>query len=609
MSSRLLAAPLAAPLAVAVLLAAGCTPDAAPAHPQRQHTTVPGIHLAAHQADCAGLVRELRAAAARDVASWGPGRRDLPDFAGGARAGDPAGAASAAGPPSSSGFSGTNVHEAGADEPDLVKTDGRRIVTVHGGVLRVVDAASRTETGRVDLKLGPGHADLLLAGDRALVLARGHARWRGPADPAALMPAPPGRTDLLLVDLGGVPRVAARYGIDATLVDARLTGTAARVVVRNSPRFTFPRRLPADGPPADRLPASRDAVGAAPVEAWLPRYDLTVGGVRREGHVACDRVRTPPRHTGSSLVTLLTFDLARPVLDDGDPTTVVADGDTVYATPTSLYLTHGDGEDTQILRFDTSGPGTPYRAGGEVPGRLLNQYALSEWNGHLRVATTLGSGDRSSSSLHVLRVDQGNLTEVGAVHGLGRTEQIHAVRFVEDRGYVVTFRRTDPLYAVDLRDPRRPRVTGELKIPGYSAHLQPVGPGRLIGIGQDATSDGRVTGSQVSLFDVGDPARPARLAQHRVADSWSEAENDPHAVLWWPATELLVVPLHREARSTALALRVHDGGLTKAGEIRQRDGSPIRRSLVAGGALWTMSDTGLQVNDLTTLARIASLPA
>ena len=166
-------------------------------------------------------------------------------------------------------------------------------------------------------------------------------------------------------------------------------------------------------------------------------------------------------------------------------------------------------------------------------------------------------------------------------------------------------------------DPAEPRVTGELKIPGYSAHLQPIGPGRLVGIGQDADDQGVQRGTQVSLFDVQDPAAPSRLAQHRIRDAWSEAEADAHAVLWWPATKLLVVPVQRYAdrssRTEALALRVGDAGLTRIGEVThpgaENDDRTIRRTLVVGTDLWTVSGAGLQANDLDSLRKLAWLPA
>ncbi|WP_344982410.1 beta-propeller domain-containing protein, partial [Streptosporangium fragile] len=198
--------------------------------------------------------------------------------------------------------------------------------------------------------------------------------------------------------------------------------------------------------------------------------------------------------------------------------------------------------ETEVHRFDITAPGAPrYVSSGKVPGRLLNQYSLSEHEGHLRVATTSTSGRSSSSAVYVLRAD--TLGKVGEVGGLGNGERIYSVRFIGPVGYVVTFKQVDPLYTLDLRDPAAPGKTGELKITGYSAYLHPAGDGRLIGVGQEASEQGRTLGTQVSLFDVSDPANPRRLSQLFQKDSGSEAEWDPHAFLYWAKTGTAVLPL------------------------------------------------------------------
>ena len=156
-----------------------------------------------------------------------------------------------------------------------------------------------------------------------------------------------------------------------------------------------------------------------------------------------------------------------------------------------------------------------------MPGSLLNQFSLSEHEGILRAATTVGFGPDAESRVTTLERRDGRLVKRGDVGGLGRGERIYAVRFIGDVGYVVTFRQVDPLYTIDLADPDRPRVLGELKIPGYSAYLHPVGDDLLLGVGQDATDQGRLQGLQISLFDVSDLARPARLQQLRLGERWS----------------------------------------------------------------------------------------
>jgi uncharacterized secreted protein with C-terminal beta-propeller domain len=270
-----------------------------------------------------------------------------------------------------------------------------------------------------------------------------------------------------------------------------------------------------------------------------------------------------------------------------------------------------------------------------VPGRLLNQYSMSEYQGNLRIATTtapplrVGPADEplpaptgeSSSGVYVLSAD--TLRQVGAVTGLGRGERIYSVRFIGPVGYCVTFKQVDPLYTLDLRDPAAPKVTGELKITGYSAYLHPAGDGRLIGIGQEASEQGRTRGTQVSLFDVSDPANPRRLSQMFQKDSGSEAEWDPHAFLYWPKTGLAVLPLNtwtdpNNPQAVAQVLKISDSAVTAVGKVANPPVKPaangftydpgIRRIMIIGDSLWTVSDTGLKVVDAATLADQAWIP-
>lgn len=619
---------------VAALPLAGCTADPEP-KPEPTRTGTSAFRLVAFDS-CERLTDDLRAAAKEAVGPWGfpgdGGSRPEIFAQGGARAATAAEGASALSQDQE--FSGTNVHEQGVDEPDIVKTDGRRIVTVDGGVLRVVDAGTRRQVGKLDLGVG-GDTDLLLAGDRALVLVSG---FGGTAMPRRAPGDGPERTSpqVLLVDLAGQPRVLSRFEGEGRLVDARQTGTVARVVLRTAPRISFPDVVTSSDDEGDRVEANRKTVEDAPGDAWLPTWTVTTGSTVAKGKIDCGRVSRPPAYSGASMISVHTFDLAAPSLGDGDPVGVVADADTVYGTPTGLYIASDQRwrldtwrgrdnrtvpEQTEIHRFDVTGAAKPaYAASGAVPGWLVNQYALSEWDGRLRVATTLDS--KQVSAVRVLERRGGELAQVGVVDGLGKGERIYSVRFIGPRGYVVTFKQTDPLYSVDLSDPAKPEVTGELKITGYSAHLQPAGDGRLLGIGQEATTTGRTQGTQVSLFDVSDAAEPRRLAQHHLPGSSSEAEWDPHALLWWPKTQTLVVPVmsHGGAAAgpanSAMALRVTDDGIEQTGMLSQplddrpqRGWSPgIRRSLVVGQTLWTMSEAGLMASDLSTLDRVGWVP-
>ncbi|GGM83803.1 beta-propeller domain-containing protein [Dactylosporangium sucinum] len=610
----------------------GCTADKprpapSPAGPQ----PAPALKLVAFES-CDDLLAGLRAAAQEAVGPWGlgVGRGGVwLDGATGDMARAAGGAEAKAAAPGAETFSGTNTHEVGVDEPDLVKTDGKRIVTLTGGgVLKIVDVAAKRVTGELSVagaadtngKRAAMAANLLLSGDRVLVLGYDYGGGGIAEDVKDARAA--GGPQVTLVDIAGAPKVIGRYTTDGALVDARQVGSTARVVVRSTPRLRFPDTSKLKNDEA-RLAANRSAIAAAPLADWLPRWDAEdATGRHTSGQVDCAAVSRPERYSGTAMLTVLSFDLAAPALGGGDPVTVVADGDTVYANGPSLYVASDqrwrvampmartvarpEPPRTELFKFDISGSGKPrYVASGEVPGWLLNQYSLSEWDGYLRVATTDADdqGRQTSSTVYVLKQDGGRLAEAGHVGGLGKGERIYSVRFIATVGYVVTFRQTDPLYTLDLSSPAAPKVVGELKITGYSAYLHPAGAGRLIGVGQEASEQGRVQGTQISLFDVHDPAKPTRLARHQVPKASSEAEFDPHAFLFWPQTGLLVVPLYQQQEQGALVLRVGDATVAPVGTVRHPGQySVIRRSLVIGGTLWTVSDAGLQANDAATLA-------
>lgn len=537
----------------------------------------------------------------------------------------------------------TNVQEAGVDEPDVVKTDGKRIVSITDGVLRVIDVASRAQTAtvRLDTTNGGGYpTQMLVEGDRALVvLNAGMVMYDHPGIvPGKGRPVPtdtfPYSSQLLLVDLTGAGKVLATLAVDGSYLDARQVGSVARVVVRSTPRLQF--RYPAGDLSMTALQMeNREVVTDSTIQDWLPRYRLTEGGATSSGQLtSCADVSHPVDYTASGMLTVLTFDLKKD-LGTGDPVTIVADGSTVYGTDKNLYVADDHmmtqmpdgppaGSRTELYQFDISKPGKPVHvATGAVDGGLLNQYSLSEHDGNLRVATTTFAQGGSQSGITVLSRKGNELTKVGSVGGLGAGERIYAVRFLGDTAYVVTFRQTDPLYTVDLRDPAAPRVTGELKITGYSAYLHPAGDGRLIGVGQEAGETGGTQGAQISLFDTSDPAGARRLAQYHMPSTWSDVEQDPHAFLYWPDKDLVIVPVSGGAvdengqpmeQTGALVLRLKDNMFEQAGMIRhvsERYGNmpiPPRRAIVIGDELWTLSEAGAMVNNLDSLAQLAWMP-
>ncbi|WP_433477836.1 beta-propeller domain-containing protein [Spirillospora sp. CA-142024] len=610
------------PAAAILLLTgiAGCSGSSGDGTRDRP-SQAPPVRLVAYDT-CDRLHEELQRATADKVGPYG--LDDAPALPADGTWALRKGPSAAEAPGQAPDHSTTNSHEPGADEPDQVKTDGRRIVTVADGRLRVIDPATRKVTGTLQLPGGTRYDDaqLLLSGARVLVLTRSAQMipFDKPVPGRSPLPSPDQATRLTLVDLSGAPKVVGSMTSGGDYLDARQTGSTVRVVVRSRPRIHFPGGNGEKKATAE----NRKAVWEAPLDAWLPAFQLDGGQTYR---TPCDQVSRPSSYAGASMLTVLTFDLSNG-LGDPQPIAVTADGSTVYGNGKSLYVTgtppqlftwpRGKNVEphTDVYKFDVSGSGRPrYVASGSVKGFLLNQYSMSEQDGNLRIATTTSQNEQdrrsSQSSVYVLAERGAGFTEVGRIGGLGKGERIHSVRFIGTTAYVVTFRQTDPLYVVDLKDPRHPRVTGELKINGYSAYLHPMADGKLLGVGQDADATGRTTGLQVSLFDVS--GTPRRISVHRLPETTSQAEFDPHAFLYWPKTGLTVVPvMPRDARAAeALALKVADGRITEAGTVRHpgkdyRTG--VTRSLVVGDTLWTFSPGGARAVDASTLKNADWLP-
>lgn len=587
--------------------------------------------------------------------------------------------AGAAAPAEGADFTGTNVQEAGVDEPDLVKTDGSRMVVTAGGKLQILDVSGTTPTLVKTVELPPDQwaTDLFLVGDRVYLTTSG---WTEVAfSDADIMPRWGGTptTRIIEVDLAS-GTIGRTLEFEGSQLSAREIDGTIRFVL-SSATGQFPFLFPSS-PEAEESAkaANQDLLRKSTIDQWLPSYRLVDGeSLIEQGRlVDCERFHLPGEFSGFGTVAVLTVD-ADSGLDPVDSLAVLTDGQTVYASTSRLTvatqrwpeydndgsLIEDEGFSAGLHSFDISDPGTTaYTGSGSVRGHLLSQYSLSEYEGFLRVATTdgspWGSSSTSESFVTVFEERDGALNQVGQVGGLGKTEQIFAVRFLGPQAFVVTFRQTDPLYSVDLADPANPKVVGELKIPGYSAYLHPVGDGTLIGIGQDADEQGSTLGAQISVFDVKDPANPQRLSQLALgANSYSAVEGDPRAFNWLVEGRLALVPIswwgwnedtQTEANgSAAVVVRVNqDGSLTELGRVSHPttdqcetgileegrepaegdsvEGSTgiaapspdycwsfqpeIRRTVVIGETLYSISDSGVKANTLEGLTETAWIP-
>ncbi|MEM5773192.1 MAG: beta-propeller domain-containing protein [Candidatus Aenigmatarchaeota archaeon] len=228
------------------------------------------------------------------------------------------------------------------------------------------------------------------------------------------------------------------------------------------------------------------------------------------------------------------------------------------------------------------------KALGSVPGIPLNQFSLDEYQGYLRIATTVGSGSQSANDVYVL---DSSLSLVGSIQDLGLGERIYSVRFIQDKGYVVTFKQIDPFYVLDLAEPSQPKMKGELKIPGYSSYLHPLAENRILGIGME---DWKV---KVSLFDVSSAESPKEISKYSLSESWSDILSTHHAFLLDSKHKIFFLPASQGGY--IFSYDNDELKLKKAvSEIR------ARRAVYIGDYLYIIGDDKIVVLDETNWERV-----
>jgi uncharacterized secreted protein with C-terminal beta-propeller domain len=475
-------------------------------------------------------------------------------------------------------------------------------------------------------------------------------------------------TDVVVVSLANpqVPSVVNTFSFQGQEQAARLINGQVVLTLTNQPRL--PWVYAGSGSPAAQkaaTAANRAVIRSSKASEWLPSTTVTTGRGKSAKTVMRGASCAGTYHTASSsglgTVSVVSLD---PTSDaPGNEVTVVGNAENVYVSATQLYVaTTGwryqsgwtcppspfeacpmepadvpagppsDGASTDIYGFDISNPSEPqYIGSGSVPGTLIGQYAMSEYDGYLRVATTVGEPtpapvdggtappQLSDNVVSVLQAQDNALVVVGKLEGLGSGEKIYSVRFEGALGYVVTFNQVDPLYVVNLSNPVQPVLAGQVSLSGYSSFLQPLSTGLLLGVGQAVDQTLAPQGLQVEVFDVSDPASPSLVSQQQLSSgATSAAEYDPHALLWWPQSGLLVLPVNDYSgsgpTSAADVWTVSSSGtLDQVGTLAQpgssENGYPeIERAMIVGNDIYTLSEQGVMANDMSSLSQLAWLP-
>ncbi|MBA7502638.1 hypothetical protein ES706_01231 [subsurface metagenome] len=411
-------------------------------------------------------------------------------------------------------YSTTNIQVEGVDEADIVKSDGKYIYVVSGNKVVIIDAYP-AEGARIlsEIETNESPIELFINGDKLVVL---------------------GRAFVKVYDVSNRenPLLTRDVSFDGQYFDSRMVGSHVYVII-NSPAIydnkIYLPNISSNG--------NTKTVPATEIYYFENTHDYSYG---------------------------FTTIMAINTQDDGaeikSETFLIGATQNIFVSSNNIYITYTDycvyplmersnetsdpETETTIIHKISIADGTiEYKSEGEVPGHVLNQFSMDEYQEHFRIATT--TGWMGQSNVYVL---DGNLDIVGRLEGLAPGERIYSARFIGSRAYLVTFKKVDPLFVIDMEDPNNPRVLGELKIPGYSDYLHPYDETHLIGVGKDAVDMGSFAwyqGVKIALFDVSDPENPIEISKYMIGDRGTDsyALQDHKAFLFSRSKNLLVLPI------------------------------------------------------------------
>ncbi|MEE8397866.1 MAG: beta-propeller domain-containing protein [Desulfobacterales bacterium] len=476
-------------------------------------------------------------------------------------------------------YSQTNTQESGVAESDRTKTDGTYMYVADDRKITIIEAVPANAMSLVSTIDVNGSVGELYLFDGILVVlyipdGSGGNSWSGTnlsgqADVGLPYWLPVDtQTGIMLVDVSepSTPGIIQEVRADGSLLSSRLTGGKLHVVQQYLPDLP-PLELYYDGTQADRdevIDANTESLDPLSLDDLIPFYETVDenGNTIDSGRlVAVEDFYQPDDPEGGSIIALMTFDMNnadQPFQSVG----LIADAHLVYASTESLYTgaTVWDGsagfvadydqrQQTVIHKFDLTGEAVRIKGTGRVQGQALNQFSFSEYEGVLRVATTTGRRWGSSTlSNHVYCLEEtgGALETIGRLEGLAPGEKLYAARFLGPRGFLVTYVKIDPLFTLDLSDPTDPRVAGELKVPGYSDYIHPLGENHLLTIGKDTVVQGGTAwyqGVQLSIFDISDFADPTLLHVEKIGARGTESISTHKAFTFWAQYGLLAIPI------------------------------------------------------------------
>ncbi len=545
-------------------------------------------------------------------------------------------------------FTTTNVQVQGIDEPDFVKTDGTYMYVVSGKTVSIILAyPPESATTVTYMKFDGDVMGIFLAPQRLVVIQSAqvnNSKYGYYTQQESLM----------LYNTANVssPVLMRDVSVVGSYINARLSGGYVYAI------FQQPTQTYENGTAVVASPTVFDGKTVDAIDASSVFYSTSSG-------------------VPFSMYTIL---LSLKVTDGSHTQTAILTGwgSTIYASNSNVYLAFPDrqiyalglgvavggiravpgapsllpfwwggwGTNTTIFRVAYSNGSTQVAAEGTVPGTILNQFSLDEFNGYLRVATTTNAmlvNQTWAQVNNVYVLDQG-MKVVGSLEGLGVNERIYSARFMGDIGYMVTFERIDPLFAISFANPTHPVVLSSLELTGFSDYLHPIGNGYLIGVGKNTipapAEAGYVLyqGMKASLFHVASDGSSREVSKVLIGDRGSDSpvSTDHRAFVYDQATGLMALPIlvtsldnsssggqipnfnygtpvfqgayvFNVSESDGFHLVARITQVPNGLSVQDAFDYYIYRVVLAGGYVYTVSDRAVVVTNLSTLGTVATV--
>jgi inhibitor of cysteine peptidase len=596
--------------------------------------------------------------------------------------------APAAGGEASSDYSTTNIQVEGVDEADIVKNDGKYIYAVSGSKVVIVDAYPAENAGILSEIEPEGYPqEIFVDGDRLIIFGNSNYYSSGVSIPEiGIVPRYSSGTFINVYDITDRtnPVLKRNVTVDGNYYDSRMIGNYVYAITSQSVYY-------GGGPvpmPTIRSGSSEKTLAASDIYYFdYPDYSYTFTNiVSVNTQNDAEEVSSKTFLLGytqnlyvspNSIYIVYTKRLSEVeyydrIIDQAVipnvPITVQTEinqirnsdkedyekmqeiGNVVQEYVQSLGPEQGatvmkkieedvqqvyqdiskEIEKTVVHKISISNGNIEYLTSGEVPGYTLNQFSMDEYNGYFRIATTTGNW-RAESLNHVYVLDA-SLNIVGKLEDLAHGERIYSVRFMADKAYMVTFRQIDPLFVIDMSNPANPQVLGYLKVPGVSDYLHPYDDTHIIGVGNNATEQGRINGLKLSLFDVSDFSNPKEISTYVIGGDGTYASSDAlydhKAFLFDKDKQLMVIPVSINTYSSKLPYEYDywqgayvfnidlANGISLKGKVTHENetnntyydyNAQIRRSLYIDNVLYTVSNSMIKANSLADLVEISKV--